>query len=163
MKKIFFCLFAIIFLAGCSSSDAIATYPDISNAYTVSVCSDELQISGVLTYLNSNNITFTYNEPEYAKGFEVKINGGVYEITMGDLSRKCNDTPFSEDSPIALLIDIFKLVEKGNATQAESTENISKYKIECDGAFYTIEIDSTTGAIRSIYSDKLEIMLKKTT
>ncbi|MDD5923159.1 MAG: hypothetical protein PUC88_00010 [Clostridia bacterium] len=149
-------------MAGCSSSDAIATYPDISNTYSVSISSDELQISGVLTYLNSNNITFTYNEPEYAKGFDVKINGGVYEITMGELSRKCNGTPFSKDSPIALLIDIFKLIEQGNATETESTENISKYKVDHNATTYTIEIDSTTGAIRSIYSDKLEIMLKKT-
>ncbi len=161
MKKIFFCLFTIIFLAGCSSPDAVATYPDISNTYSVSVCSGELQISGVLSYLNSNNITFTYNEPEYADGFEVKINGDMYEITMGELSRKYNGTPFSEDSPIALLIEIFRLIEQGNATQTESAENISKYKVDCDATTYTIEVESTTGAIISIYSDKLEIMLKR--
>lgn len=158
MKRIFFFIFLLFMLCGCSAIEA--TPPRIQTAFSAdaAVTIGEQELTCTVTRIPQGAETISLVTPEPLNGITYKWLDGKCTITYGELSFQTDSLFLPDNTFVSSWIDLWQSID---TAVYETTENeTARFGGTCKNGAFTLYINAKSGLAEKVLLPALDMEVK---
>ncbi|MDY3861846.1 MAG: hypothetical protein SOZ45_04740 [Ruminococcus sp.] len=144
-------LFSALFMCSCKKTDACQTVTDFSAQLSVS--SNDISVKADFSSARQGVMNITVTEPDTLCGSSYSYKDGELTYSLGGLSRTGSVDALPDSAFFSRLYRCFSLINAGEITLCESTDNQSVFTAEEENCQYKIFVNRPSGFIDKIQTD----------